>query len=123
MAKIGFIVHPTIRFREIRQTLSFYPQTSIKTFRDEHRDQRKWWSVHNGQVREVTGYSCKPNNPTVWWCPQIGVSATEGYHLFETRDEAYVKAIEEAEQVLSNAKSTLKRLRTERKFEISNLRN
>lgn len=45
----------------------------------------------------VTGYSCAPNNPDMWWCPEVGYSMSEKHHLFATEAEALDKAIAEAE--------------------------
>ena len=35
------------------------------------RKKRQWWAVADGDVREVTGYSCAPSNPDMWWCPEL----------------------------------------------------
>lgn len=64
------------------------------------RESRQWWAVADGDVVEVTGYSCAPNNTDMWWCPEVGFSGTEGYHLFKTQDEAFTKAISESERDL-----------------------
>ncbi len=58
---------------------------------ETQREQRKWWYVNadsDEPVRRVLGYSCAPDHPDCWWCPSVGVSASEGHHLFESKLEA-----------------------------------
>lgn len=59
----------------------------------EKREQKQWWyaDVENGEAKEVTGYSCAPENPEAWWCPAIGVSAWEGQHLFHSPGQAHAQ--------------------------------
>jgi hypothetical protein len=78
------------------------------------REKRQWWAVADGDVREVTGYSCAPNNPDVWWCPEVGFSGAEGHHLFETRDEAFGKAIVESERDLTALQKRIEGLKRRR---------
>jgi len=78
------------------------------------REKRQWWAVADGDVREVTGYSCAPSNPTMWWCPEVGFSGAEGHHLFETRDEAFAKAIAESERDLTALQKRLEGLKRRR---------
>jgi len=62
------------------------------------REAKLWWAVtYRGDVREVTGYSCGPTNPLVWWCPDLGFSGTQGYHLFTCESAALTRAIIELE--------------------------
>jgi len=60
--------------------------------------QKEWWAPHDGDAIRVTGYSCEPSNPEMWWCPQIGYSCSEGHSIFETEEEALRKALAEAER-------------------------
>mgnify|MGYP003511122451 FL=1 len=62
-----------------------------------NREKRQWWVVADNHVIKCTGYSCAPNNPEVWWLPEVGFSGAEGDHLFKTEDEALAKAIKEIE--------------------------
>lgn len=71
------------------------------------RETRKWWAVTDTGVRRVTGHSCKPQNPTTWWCPEAGYSLTEGHHLFETEKQALDKAIAESEAELDDLQKHL----------------
>lgn len=59
------------------------------------RESREWWAVADDDVIRVTGYSCAPSSPNVWWCPKAGYSMTEGHHLFNTEIEAVNKLIDE----------------------------
>ena len=83
------------------------------------REKRKWWAVADGDVREVTGYSCAPGNPNMWWCPQVGFTGTEGYHLFETRDEAFAGAIAESERALVALQKRLEGLKLRRQNDLA----
>jgi hypothetical protein len=74
------------------------------------REKRQWWAVHNGDVLEVTGYSCAPNNPDCWWCPKAGYTLTVGHHLFETEKAALKKAILEVEDELKEAQADMRKL-------------
>lgn len=78
------------------------------------REKRQWWAVADCDVREVTGYSCAPSNPTTWWCPEVGFSGSEGHHLFKTQDEAFAKAIEECERDLIALQKRLNGLKRRR---------
>ncbi len=62
------------------------------------RASKEWWAVVEGGVQRVTGYSCAPNNPDMWWCPKVGYSMSENHHLFERESDALRKAVEEAER-------------------------
>lgn len=60
----------------------------------EQRESRKWWAVtEHFTVQKVTGYSCAPNSPTMWWVPEIGSSMSENHHLFETQVQALAAAV------------------------------
>lgn len=80
----------------------------------EEREKRQWWAVADGDVQEVTGYSCYPMNPNLWWCPEVGFSGAEGHHLFRTREEAFDKAIVEAEREYADITQRLKGLKRRR---------
>jgi len=75
------------------------------------RESKLWWAVTEDGVQEVVGYSCKPNNPDIWWCPSVGYSMTEGHHLFANPNDALKKAIKETEQEIDNARAKLDRLK------------
>lgn len=54
----------------------------------ERKSKSFWYADFEAvQVYEVTGYEC-PDNPRVWWCPDIGASVTEHFQLFASRNEA-----------------------------------
>ncbi len=59
------------------------------------REKREWWAVVDDSVRRVTGYSCAPNNPDMWWCPDVRYSMTEGHHLFATEAAALDRLLDE----------------------------
>lgn len=61
----------------------------------EIRESKKWWAVVDGSVQLVTGYSCAPNNPGMWWCPEAGLTISEKHHLFNTELEAVEQSIRE----------------------------
>lgn len=79
------------------------------------REKRKWWAVTDGDVREVTGYSCSPNNKDMWWCPDIGISCTEGHHLFETEKQAIDKLIENLTRVIEVSADNIEALKLRRR--------
>ena len=78
------------------------------------RTSRKWWYVGESDVREVIGYDCKPHNPDTWWCPEVGVSATEGYHLFATKGDAIEKALSELREKSLKIQGAIDRLNAQR---------
>jgi hypothetical protein len=58
---------------------------------DSKREQRQFWyiDIEYGKVRLVTGLWCATEGPSkYWWCPEVGVSAAEGYSLFNSQEEA-----------------------------------
>jgi hypothetical protein len=77
------------------------------------RETRKWWAVTEIGVQEVTGWSCAPSNPKVWWCPAAGYSMTEGAHIFPTKPEAIRQAIKELEQDIADSQVILKNLKAQ----------
>lgn len=78
------------------------------------REQREWWAVNDDSVQRVTGYSCAPNSPGMWWCPQIGYSCAEGIHLFKTEAEALDKLIVKMETRLTETQEIIGALRQRR---------
>lgn len=60
----------------------------------EQRRSRDWWAIDSDglKVKRVIGYECPGYNPPVWWVPSLGYSLTEGYHVFETQEEAMARA-------------------------------
>jgi hypothetical protein len=74
------------------------------------REKREWWVISAGVVRPLVGYSCAPVNPRVWWFPELGESLTEGFHIFKTRREATVKAIEIEGDLISKSSHRLAEL-------------
>lgn len=78
------------------------------------REKRQWFAVHGGDVRKVTGYSCAPSNPDMWWCPEVGFSGSEGHHLFATRAEAIDRAVKETERDLAELQERLAKLKRKR---------
>lgn len=80
----------------------------------EQRESRKWWARVENAVKEVTGYSCKPHSPDMWWCPEVGYSLTEKYHLFPTEREALDKEIEATEKALAHETVRLANLKVRR---------
>ncbi len=78
----------------------------ISSLEYEQRPKRKWWANVDGKVRPVTGLSCAPSNPAIWWCPEVGYSLTEKHHLFETEREALQSAIDElTAEMVADAKA------------------
>ena len=77
----------------------------------KEREKRKWWSVVDSDVREVTGYSCAPTNPDLWWCPEVGYTLKEGYSLFDNRHKAFVKAIKSLETDIAKLQGKLDALK------------
>jgi hypothetical protein len=84
------------------------------TGRESPRESRHFYFVHDdGRVQEVTGYECK-GAEHYWWCPEVGVSAAEGYSLFRDRVDAYDKAYANCRHALSVAQANLARVEEER---------
>jgi hypothetical protein len=78
------------------------------------REKREWWAVADDDVRRVTGYSCAPTNPDMWWCPSVGYSMAEKHHLFETEREAIDKLIAELTRKIEVAKDNIEALKLRR---------
>ena len=78
------------------------------------REKREWWAVSDGDVLRVTGYSCAPANPDMWWCPAVGYSMAEGHHLFDSEQGALDKAIEEATRAVEAITKKLGALKSRR---------
>lgn len=78
----------------------------------KQREARQWWVISGGEVKLVTGYSCSPTSPGMWWCPEVGFSASEGFGLFITKDEATVRAIHECEHDLKVLQNRLIKLKS-----------
>lgn len=78
------------------------------------REQREFFYVgDDGHVQKITGYICE-GTKGYWWCPAVGVSACEGYHLFRDRVDAYDRAHANALQALHTAQANLERIEAER---------
>ena len=73
--------------------------------------QKEWWVVHDNDVKRVTGYSCAPANPGMWWIPECGFSGSEDYHLFKTEGVALSKGIQIVEKELNDLEKALRRLK------------
>lgn len=65
------------------------------------RESRQWWAAIDGSVQSVTGYTCAPTNPGMWWCPQVRYSLSEGQSLFETEQEAIRAEIDRLNQKIT----------------------
>jgi hypothetical protein len=78
---------------------------------DETREKREWWALFDGKVMRVTGYSCAPNNPGAWWCPEMGYTLNEGFQLFTREDEALRLAISFLTTSILDAEGTRARYR------------
>lgn len=76
------------------------------------RKSKRWWARADGAVLEVTGYECP--NPGVWWCPAVGYSLTEGFHLFSTEYAALDAEIKETEAKMKFEEKRLNVLRVRR---------
>lgn len=61
---------------------------------EKERESRMFWVVHGDELHHIRGYKC-PNIPEYWWFPKIRCSCCEGYHVFETEEEARAKLLEE----------------------------
>ena len=86
----------------------------------EKRESREFWAVTDDSrgVAFVTGYSCAPENPNLWWVPKLGYTLSEEHHLYPTEKEAIDKALEnlhfeigEANQILSKLEKRLGKIK------------
>lgn len=75
------------------------------------REKKVWWSATEYRAKKVTGLSCAPSNPDVWWCPEVGYSLTEKHSLFETEEEAVKKCIADLEAQAATIATKLAALR------------
>lgn len=71
------------------------------------RESKQWWCFTEYGVKFVTGYSCKPANPDMWWCPEVGYSMTENGSLFGTEEAALEKAIRDTLSKIDSLQSQL----------------
>ena len=81
------------------------------------RESREFFYVTDqGGVTKVVGYACETaiGNQGYWWCPEVGVSAAEGYNLFRDRVEAYEVAVARARRTADLAMANLTRIEEER---------
>lgn len=90
--------------RDSQQRLARQPDST-------ERVKKEWWAVVDGGVTRVTGYSCAPNNPDMWWCPSVGYSMSEKHHLFERECDALRKAVAEAEREAMKWTEIVKKLK------------
>lgn len=67
---------------------------------DTKREQREWWAYCDGKVARTIGYSCGPENPQSWWCPDFGSTLNEGFQLFNREDEALRLAIRDLSKTI-----------------------
>lgn len=79
------------------------------------REHRKWWAITDSDVVQVTGYSCGPTNPDMWWCPKVGFSGAEGCHLFETEGEAIDRLIANLTHRIDEARANIEALQLRKK--------
>lgn len=56
----------------------------------EDRVTRRWWVVDDGRLCETEGWSCEDSG--YWWFPSLGAGASEGVHVFATREAAVAAA-------------------------------
>ena len=75
------------------------------------RESKQFWTVRNGDPLQVTGYSCAPNNPDLWWFPDLGFSQHIGYGVFNDQRSAIEYRIKVAEKEHSKLADELKKLR------------
>ena len=61
---------------------------------EKERASKMFWVIHNDELRKRRGYEC-PDNPDCWWFPDVGYTLTEGYHIFNTKERARSKLLEE----------------------------
>lgn len=74
------------------------------------RESKMFWVVCDGFVLYALCYSCPPND-NCWWCPVAGFSGVHGQHMFDTRDEAYKRALELATENIWKAHSIRAKLK------------
>jgi hypothetical protein len=77
------------------------------------REQRRFWAWddYNYIVKEVTGLSCAPMNPTLWWVPSLGYTMEEGKHLFAKYSDALHAAFNAKREKINNLQAQIDRLK------------
>lgn len=80
------------------------------------REKRQWWAVADDDVTLVDGYSCAPNNPEMWWCPEVGFSGMEGGHLFKTEIEAINRLLDELNKRIEVAYDNIQSLQLRKRL-------
>jgi hypothetical protein len=86
------------------------------------RKSKLWWTIEQGSVRQVTGFECKSHQSGYLWCPEVGFTLSEQYHLFENEEAALMKLIADLKveithrtDVLSASEDRLRKIREETK--------
>ena len=77
---------------------------------EQKREIREWWASLDGVVMKVTGYSCAPNAPEAWWCPEVGHTLAEGGSLFATRQKAFKAATRSLRREIEKLQERLAKL-------------
>lgn len=77
------------------------------------RENRMFWvyDSESNTVIETRGYSCAPNNPHMWWFPQVGFSGHEGHWCFQTKSEAIAAGVKKCEEALETAQKRLEQMK------------
>jgi hypothetical protein len=72
---------------------------------------KEFWAIddEDWSVQRVTGYECPPNEK-VWWVPKLGYSMTEGFHLFNSFDDAKAAGLRRLSADIQNLKYAYNRL-------------
>jgi hypothetical protein len=75
------------------------------------REYRIFWAIaENFSVVKTIGYATQHAGD--WWCPKMGCTMTEAYHLFDSPCYAYQKAIERLSTRIKTDEEKLKQLVT-----------
>jgi hypothetical protein len=76
------------------------------------RKERQFWAVDSESwtVRHVSGFEGRPEYPTIWWVPELGLSMYENRHLFDTQEEAIAAARAELGQRIADLQAKLEAL-------------
>lgn len=64
---------------------------------EQEREKRDWWIVLEGYaVEHLTGYTCAPNNPDMWWFPQpqAGFSTSKVFSVESNAVRAAIEALD-----------------------------
>lgn len=69
----------------------------------DEREMKMLWVVTDYGVKELKCYSCKPEHPESWWCPEAGFTGHEGVQIFSTRSAGLTKALVEAAAAVHEA--------------------